>query len=291
MRSEFEEKTYEQYLNDELVHSKQMFSPGQFLENLVGFDLALLTKNHDFLQLFPQMFPFWKGKFIYPKGIFLKTDWWKELEKKIEYFPKFKLNCFVQVKRPEKMHSKSAAEYSSWNQPYFRFDTFASQQQALTSLAQRTSGNAIVVYACPAFHAYKTLFEARHSKKLVRESNFCEVQKLDGHSRYSFVSPGNKGMAHSEPTPIESRSFEQMLDSFEDQIPRESNLSFLKETVENIEIASEQLGELREAYLYLTSRFTEKVDAELARLFAKIYAFQLVCNAQLLILYERKGIS
>ena len=82
-----------------------------------------------------------------------------------------------------------------------------------------------------------------------------------------------------------------MLESFEDQIPRESNLSFLKETVENIEIASEQLGELREAYLYLTSRFTEKVDAELARLFGKIYAFQLVCNSQLLILYERKGIS
>ncbi|TAJ82052.1 MAG: hypothetical protein EPO42_01640 [Gallionellaceae bacterium] len=288
MHAEFEEKTYEQHLTSELVHSRRLFfPPGQVLENIVGFDVALRTSNHTFWKLFPHMYPWWRRMFFrHPPGTHLRHEWWQELEHEIEHFPKFKFNCFIQAKRPNRMTRSNAPEYSSWKKPYFRYDTFRSQQQALESLAQKTSGKAIVVYACPAFHTYKELWRAINTGQLVKQSNFCEIAKLNGHSRYSFASSGNTGIAHSEPTPIESKSFEQALEELHNQEPRQSNSAFLADTAEIIGIASEQLGELRETYMSLSETLFKEADSKLARSLAKIYAFQFVCNVQLLIGYE-----
>lgn len=288
MYAEFEEKTYEQYLTSELVHSRRLcFPPGQVLEKIVGFDVALRTSNHHFWKLFPHMYPWWHRMFfMHPPGMYLRHEWWKELEREIDHFPQFKFNCFIQAKRPNRMVRSDAAEFGAWNKPYFRYDTFASQQQALESLAQETSGKAIVVYACPAFHTYSELWAAINSGRLVKETNFCEIAKLNGHGRYSFVSPGNYGVAHSEPTPIESRSFEEALEALQNQAPLQSNSAFLVETAEVIDTASEQLGNLHEIYSSLSATLFQEANSKLARSLAKIYAFQLVCNVQILIGYE-----
>lgn len=288
MYAEFEEKTYEQHLTSELVHSRRLFfPPGQVLEDIVGFDVALRTSNHHFWELFPHMYPWWRRMFfMHPPGTHLRHEWWKKLEHEIEHFPQFKFNCFIQAKRPNRMVRSDAAEFESWKKPYFRYDTFASQQRALESLAQKTAGKAIVVYACPAFHTYSELWAAINSGNLVKKSNFCEIAKLNGHDRYSFVSPGNYGVAHSEPTPIESRSFEQALEALQDQAPRQSNSAFLAETAETIVSASEQLGGLRETYSSLAETLFQEANSKLAKSLAKIYAFQFVCNVQLLIGYE-----
>lgn len=288
MYAEFEEKTYEQHLTSELVHSRRLFfPPGQVLENIVGFDVALRTSNHHFWKLFPRMYPWWRRMFfMHPQGVHLRHEWWQELEDEIEHFPKFKFNCFIQAKRPNRMVRSDAAEYASWNEPYFRYDTFLSQQQALERLAQKTSGKAVVAYACPAFHTYGELWAAINSGQLVKQSNFCEIAKLNGHGRYSFVSSGNLGIAHSDPTPIESRPFEEVLESLHNQAPRQSNSAFLTETAEAIVGASEQLGSLRETYTSLATTLFQDADSKLAKSLAKIYAFQFVCNVQLLIGYE-----
>lgn len=288
MRAEFEEKTYEQHLTSELVHSRQLFfPPGQVLEDIVGFDVALRTSNHHLWRLFPHTYPWWRRMcFMHPPGTHLRHEWWKELEHEIERFPKFKFNCFIQAKRPDRMVRSDAAEYACWEKPYFRYDTFSSQQQALESLAKSTSGKAIVAYACPAFHTSSELWAAIYSGELVKQSNFCEIAKLNGHSRYSFVSSGNCGIGHSEPAPIESQSFEQALEALQDQSPRQSNSAFLAETAEAIAGATEQLGALRETYVSLTATLFQDADNKLARALAMIYAFQFVCNVQLLIGYE-----
>lgn len=288
MHAEFEEKTYEQHLTSELVHSRRLFfPPGQVLENIVGFDVALRTSNHHFWKLFPHMYPWWRRMFfMHPPGVHLRHEWWQELEHEIEHFPKFKFNCFIQAKRPNRMVRSDAAEYASWSKPYFRYDTFLSQQQALESLARKTSDNAIVAYACPAFHTYGELWDAINSGQLVKQSNFCEIAKLNGHGRYSFVDPGNLGIAHSDPTPIESKPFDRALDALQDQAPRESNSAFLAETAGAIAGASEQLGPLRETYTSLAATLFQDADSKLAKSLAKIYAFQFVCNVQLLIGYE-----
>lgn len=287
MYAEFEEKTYEQHLTSELVHSRRLFfPPGQVLEDIVGFDVALRTSNPHFWNLFTHMYPWWRRMLrMCPPGTYLKGEWWEELEHEIECFPRFKFNCFIQAKRPNRMVRSDAAEYASWNKPYFRYNTFPNQQQALESLAQRTSGKAIVVYACPAFHTYSDLWEAIYSSNLVKESNFCEVEKLKGHFRYSFISSGNYGIAHSEPTPIESRPFKQALEALQDQEPHQSNLSFITNTSEEIDSAAEQLGPLRKTYVAFTAMIFKKANSKLAKALAKIYAFRFVCNVQILIGY------
>jgi hypothetical protein len=286
--AQFEEKTYEQHLTFELVHGRRLFfPPGQVLEGVIGFDVALRTSDRTFWNLFPQMSPWWRRLFsMHPPGMRLSNKWWKELEDEIEHFPRFKFNCFVQAKRPSCMVGSNAAEYSYWKKSYFRYDTFSSQQQALESLAQRTIGKALVVYACPAFHTLDKLWRAIHSGQLVKQSNFCEIAKLKGHSRYSFITPGNSGVAHSEPTPIESTPFEQALDALQNQPPAQSNTAFLVNTAESIVGASEQLDELRETFTSLAATIFEEADSKFARSLATIYAFQLVCNVQLLIGYE-----
>lgn len=288
MRAEFEEKTYEQHLTSELVHSRRLFfPPGQVLEDIVGFDVALRTSNRTFWGLFPHIYPWWrKWLFMYPPGTNLRHEWWQELEHEIEHFPNFKFNCFIQAKRPNRMVRSDALEYASWGHPYFRYDTFYSQQSALASLAQKTSGQAVVVYACPAFHTYSELWAAINTGQLVKQSNFCEVDKLNEHSRYSFISPGNVGIGHSEPVPIESRPFDQALEMLYNQEPRQNNVIFLAETAEIISTASEQLGHLRETFKALANALFQEADSKLARSLAKIYAFQFVCNVQLLIGYE-----
>lgn len=288
MRAEFEEKSYEQHLTSELVHSRKLFfPPGQVLEDIIGFDVALHTSKSAFWKLFPHMHPWWhRILFRHPPGTHLRPEWWQELEHKIELLPKFKFNCFIQAKRPEHMMRSDAAEYSSWGNPYFRFDTFPSQQKALVLLAQKTVGKAVVVYACPAFHTCGELWAAIKSGKLVKQSNFCEIAKLNGHSRYSFASAGNVGIAHSEPIRIESVSFEQVLDSFHSQRPAQSNSSFLASTADAVEEAAEQFGELLETYKSLSDSIFQETDNKLARSLARIYAFRFICNVELLIGYE-----
>jgi hypothetical protein len=266
MNAEFEEKTYEQHLTRELVNGRRLFfPPGQVLEGIVGFDVALRTSNRHFWKLFPHANSWWRRMlFMPPLGIHLRHEWWQELEREIEYFPKFKFNCFIQAKRPERMVRSDAEEYASWNKPYFRYDTFSSQRQALESLAHTTSGKAIVAYACPAFHTHKELWTAIYSGQLVSRSNFCEVAKLNGHGRYSFVSSGSYGTAHSDPIPIESRPFEQALDELQDQAAWESNSAFLTETAKVIVDASEQLGDLRETYTSLATTIFMDTDSKLA---------------------------
>lgn len=287
MNAEFEEKTYEQYLNSELVYRRHFFSPGQVLESIVGFDVALRTSNSTFGKLFPHMFPWWRRMFfMYPAGTQLRHEWWGKLEQEIEHFPKFKFNCFIQAKRPSRMVRSDATEYSSWGKSYFRYDTFSNQQHALESLAQKTSGKAIVVYACPAFHTCGELWDAINSGQLVKRTNFCEVAKLSGHSRYSFVSSGNVGVAHSEPIWVESKLFEQALEVLYNQDPRQNNVAFLADTAETLASASEQLGELHETYALLVGTLFQETDSKLARSLANIYAFQFVCNVQVLIGFD-----
>jgi hypothetical protein len=292
--AEFEEKTYEQHLTFELIGGRNLFfPPGQVLEGKIGFDVALLTKNRSFWKNFPNVWgPWWyEILFHYPPGTGIPRKLWQELQRNIEYFPKFKFNCFIQAKRPEYMIGFHASEYSSWNKPYFRYDLNSSQQNALEFLAQETNKKALVIYACPTFYTLSDYWKIQPQKEgLIRNSNFCEVEKLKGnppHHRYSFTEPGNKGVAHSDPEPIESIPLDQALEELQRQEPSDSNLAFLSRTAELTHSASERLGNLGEAYSLIERNFSQITEGlgPLAKALGRIQAFQLVSNVNLLIGY------
>jgi hypothetical protein len=184
------------------------------------------------------------------------------------------------------MVRSDAAEYSTWGRRYYRYDAFLSQQEALGALARNVSAKALVVYGSPAFHTYGQLWAAIDTAQLVDESNVCEVQRVIGHSRYSYVDPGSVGCVHSDGTPIESTPFLQALDALETTEPAQSNLSFLEDTSEAVRSAAEELGPLYEVFTSMVDRLLKGVDVELARSLARIHSFQFVCNVSLLLGYE-----
>lgn len=276
MRAEFEEKTYEQYLTHELITHHRFFPPGQVFENILGFDVAIHTSNPLFWQLFP--------RYRAPlPGVQLQNLWWTQLQHRIQSLPPFKFNCFIQAKRPEFIVSHTAKEYRFWRRSYFRYDTFPSQQSALESLASNTAGHALVVYACPAFHSASQLWSAVGN--VIARSNFAEVAKLHNHSRYSFVSQGNTGIAHSDPERITSLPFNEAIANLRNREGARDNISFLIETSRRINESALHLGGLFGAFSEMRRSIIGNETNEVASAFAVILAFQTISNVTLHIGY------
>ncbi len=74
---EFEEKSYEEPLNFELMlRGSLLFAPGQVLENKLGIDAALFSKNPVFWKFFNGSrwhFPF---SAIHRPGVVIDSKWW-----------------------------------------------------------------------------------------------------------------------------------------------------------------------------------------------------------------------
>lgn len=218
MIAEFEEKQFETHLNIELLEGTNLFyAPGQSLENILGFDAALMTNHKNFWRLFP---PCWHPR---PRGLMIDRIWWDELAEYIELFPKIKFNTFIQYKRPEYMVRSDAKEWNHWSQPYFRFAIVNHQQEALYELEQRIRNKGVVVYASPAFYMLKDLWDRIKNRSLVDYTNFCQANKLNNHGRYTYIKSGNTGKAHSETDDIESFNFIEKLQELSKLKPYESN--------------------------------------------------------------------
>jgi len=188
MKCEFEEKTYEQYHNIELLsESKIFYPPGQVQENILGFDSALFSKNLKFWKLWREI-PLWREllwqfwPFI-PPGLYLNDLFWDRFEETLDYRTKerFKFNVFIQYKRPEYIKSAKAKEYSYWNKPYFRYNITIHQHRALINIEKLASELAIVTYAAPAFCSNEELNNYFSSGKLIENSNYVKPSTLINH--------------------------------------------------------------------------------------------------------------
>jgi hypothetical protein len=231
MECQFEEKQFEQHLNNALLRDKRLlYPPGQVLENTLGIDAALFTTNRDFWRVFNDANMWIPWRQIRP-GVFMDPKWWKGLEDNIKYFPKFKFNVFLQHKRPEYLLRSTASEWEYWGSPYFRYDIVGHQQETLEELEIKVGGNGIVAYASPAFYGLENLWDSILHKTIVRQTNFAQVTKVSGHDAYTYISPGNKGKGFSsEPTDIESYDFEERLQSlFSSNTFFDSNNDFIDE--------------------------------------------------------------
>jgi hypothetical protein len=234
MRCEFEEKQFEQHLNNQLVDDKRLiYAPGQVLENVLNFDAALFTTNPHFWRNFET--PFWPLFHRHRKGIFLDQKWWKQLDESLEYFPPFKFNVFLQHKRAEYLGRSNAGEWEYWNKPYFRYVVDKDQQKALEKLESEVDTKGIVAYSSPAFHTLHGLWEAVRNNSMVKQTNFAQVIKLSRHNAYTFVAPGNQGKAFSEVEDIKSYNFDERLQMLSaSQMSSDNNKSFITELGEII---------------------------------------------------------
>lgn len=240
MPVQFKEKTYESYFLAELARrTNVLFSPDQVDEATLGFDGAFFLPLPEWRMVFPyRRFSRWQRL----TGISASEidQIGRELNDRL---PPFRLNLFVQYKRPEWMTRSNALEWASWLRPYFRYAIDSNQQNTLENIARVAGQRAAVVYAAAAFRKSKELFAYAEKGEVVLKSNIASVELLNGHGRFTYVEPGAKGIAHSEPEPIESTTVDAMLRSMEKNEPLQFT-KHLKQTAGHIKEATRKEDEL-----------------------------------------------
>lgn len=195
--AEFEDKAFESALNVQLlVESAQLYSPGQVLEAVLGFDVAMLTQHVSHWRLWNLQAP--------AGGVM--TDAWglADVTQPLSRLPDFKCNVFVQYRRPSYMAHESGAEWPTWTRPYYRYAVAPPQQATLDQCAAALGKNGLVMYAAPAFWSLRDLCTFTARGMLVEHTSLVEVTELHGHKIYTYATAGGNGIAFSDAVEIPS---------------------------------------------------------------------------------------
>ncbi len=141
-------------------------------------------------------------------GVVLSRYSWDYIwsqRKKRKKLPSFRLNVFIQAKRPQYgRYAPKAMRDLGLKSPFWRFEVTPHQQLALEKLQANLKSRAIVCYACPAFHQESKLHKWTVEPQMVENSTFPDVALLKGHSAWNFSEPGAHGVANAEPVAVQS---------------------------------------------------------------------------------------
>jgi len=201
--AEFEERSYEAPLYNQLERGyREIFTPGQVLENRVGFDRGLLLTQTAIWETLGYDAPL-------PGAALGYYDWpwgWGPRHPRRD-LPRFRLNLFLQAKRPVyyKRKPRSLRSISSIGAPLWAFRVTEHQQRLLEVLAKKTRGRAHVAYASAAFHTNSALFTHTKRRTIVQNSTFPSVAVLKGHEAWYYEEPGAAGAANPNPESIEEQ--------------------------------------------------------------------------------------
>lgn len=195
--AEFEEAEYRGPLFHQLQSSNLLWEPGQVFEKHIGIDRALWTMHAYLHGLHGYSTPL--------TGVTMsRFNWdyiWAARARK-KRLPSFRLNVFIQAKRPAYgRYAPKALRAHGLKSPYWRFEVTPHQQIALERLADKLSGRAIVCYACPAFHKEAMLHKWTVEPRMVESSTFPDVRRLKGHAAWNYSEPGARGVANADPEP------------------------------------------------------------------------------------------
>jgi hypothetical protein len=199
--SEFEEKSYEGPLYNQLERgNNELFTPGQVLENTLGFDAGLFVAQSAVWETLGYKTPLSGAALAY-------YDWpyaWHLPRPNIK-LPRFRLNLFLQAKRPihHQRRPRVLRSISTIAAPLWSFRVTGHQQRRLEVLADRLKGRAHVAYAAAVFHTYHDLFTHTKQRTIVQNSTFPSVEKLAGHDAWYYQTPGAQGAANPKPESIE----------------------------------------------------------------------------------------
>ena len=282
--AEFDEKPYETLFALELARpASPPYSPGQRDEYYLGFDAAFDVPLRAIRGRFPHLVSSgWPGLSGFPLSELdhLPERTWRRLRK-------LRFNFFVQYKRPERVSGHRGAEWNSWGKPYYRYEITPHQQAALARIDQTSGDRAAVVYAAAVFLEMDYLYRLAKSGNIIAKSNIARVSQMTDHERFTYVSPGGCGFAHSEPKEVKGPAFQEILrDGLEqERLPFRDHIIKTAQIIEasledNLE--KHNFSTARQAVLFLSGMGSGDVEVgTIAHALATIEAFSGVFNVSL----------
>lgn len=208
-RYRFEEKSYEIAYCVELAAgingTRALFSPGQVLEKLLGFDAASNPGRAHVL---------WRVLGLpRPPGVNLLPSWWAGgIRPPRRSLPSYPVSVFLQFKRPEYRFGPNAAQYGLWNAPYYRFERSRHQHTVLLRLERNLRTQAVVRYAAPAFDTVAELEYAQLSGTVIQSSGHVGPSRLGIHKVWTYTQPGTNCIPNPNGKPLPFESFASILD-------------------------------------------------------------------------------
>lgn len=286
--AQFEEKEYENALYNQLERGDTQWSPGQVLEQYLGFDRALFLSRDYLWNL--HGFPGPLG------GIRPFDDLWPLMRRRPssrDRLPSFDLNCFIQAKRPY-IGRRRPAKLASLGigRPFFKFLTEPEQQLCLDAAANRLADRALFVYAAPLFGTSRELFGHMTAGTVVEQSTFPSTALLSGHGAWYYSQPGAIGVRNPDFTNAELPSLYARIAELRERRSRRSgdgqtqsvNLRSLSDELRTVIRENPNIGATaRAAYLseewYRIEAFARETDAPPALTsFLQISAFARFFN-------------
>lgn len=148
----------------------------------------------------------------------------------------------------------------------------------------------MVVYASPAFYKYCDLWNAIDRKTLVQNTNFVEVHALHKHSKYSYISGGNEGFAHSEPEPIRGTQFLKRLDELRKRdVGQQTNKERIIKWGEDVDSVAMESKIMRENYSGILKAIGKIVELRLAVAFLRLEVFCFLSNTCCFFGYDKNS--
>jgi hypothetical protein len=193
--ADFEESEYRGPLYNQLERGNHLvWEPGQVFEKHIGIDRAAYVTDPYFWNLHTPASPM-------SGVVLLDYDWnyiW-ETRLKNKILPDFKLNLFLQAKRPHSgTRPRGKVKKAGINGDYWKFEITPHQQVALERMAVNLTGKAIVCYAAPAFHTQAALYEHTKNQSIVPFSSFPPISALTGHGAWYYDGGGLYGVANPD---------------------------------------------------------------------------------------------
>lgn len=218
---EFEEKEFERPLYNQLDKgTTYVWSPGQIFEKLIGIDSAIFLEN-------PYL---WRRMgYCNPLAGVLLEDYnfgyiWKVIKKR-KPLPDFRLNLFIQAKRPNykyKTPPKKVRSYISGE--CYKFEITNHQQKALEKLHINLRNRVLILYAAPCFSTSAELYRHTCNGTIIDSTSFVKASSMKGHS--SCIYNTTIGIGCSVPEELQKINIYEEINLFiEENYGREANSS------------------------------------------------------------------
>lgn len=250
--SNFEEKTYESYMNNELMMGDtEYYPPGQVIEGILGFDVALNPKQ-DVIWATLRRKP--------PAGVKLTANFWprKYANKLKDLNLKFRANLILQYKRPCLVPSRNTKQGNHWRNKgegeYYRINITKGQHATLINLESQLKRKAVTRYATPLFVTAVELEDYKEKQELIINSKYVSPSKIHhSHKQWTYVRNIVNGYSNPTPEEIGSESFSEITEIFKGLSKKGSLIELLQPLIDHYRIMPPEESKLiKKIYKWLT---------------------------------------